>query len=245
MTIEEKRTRNRNNMRLWRERNKDRVPTPEQRAAHNERNRKYRERHPDRIQRIATESNLKRREQKSEWAKERRKRLTVAERKILNERSRIHQAGWTKNNRGITRQRSHDYYWNNREKVLAASRENKADKATYVRVRRRNSPYVRLVSNLRTRLWQVIKRASTKRAGRTLELVGCSLSTLRDHLEVQFRDGMTWDNYGQWHVDHRTPCASFDLSDPQQQRKCFHFSNLQPLWAQENHIKSKRITAWA
>ena len=56
------------------------------------------------------------------------------------------------------------------------------------------------------------------------------------HLEAQFKPGMTWDNYGLkgWHVDHIRPCASFDLRDPEQQRRCFHYTNLQPLWAEEN-----------
>jgi hypothetical protein len=59
---------------------------------------------------------------------------------------------------------------------------------------------------------------------------------LRQHLEAQFTDGMSWDNYGRdgWHIDHIRPCASFDLTDPEQQRQCFHYTNLQPLWAADN-----------
>jgi hypothetical protein len=53
---------------------------------------------------------------------------------------------------------------------------------------------------------------------------------------------MTWENYGPvWHVDHIRPCASFDLTDPAQQRECFHFSNLQPLFAAENLAKGDKI----
>lgn len=80
------------------------------------------------------------------------------------------------------------------------------------------------------------------RAASTSDLVGCDLATLRLHLEVQFVDGMTWDNYGVtgWHVDHIRPCASFDLSDPAQQRECFHYTNLQPLWAVDNCRKGAR-----
>jgi hypothetical protein len=50
---------------------------------------------------------------------------------------------------------------------------------------------------------------------------------------------MSWDNYGfrGWHIDHKKPCALFDLSLPEQQRECFHFSNLQPLWAADNLAK--------
>ena len=68
----------------------------------------------------------------------------------------------------------------------------------------------------------------------TLELIGCTPSELRLHLERQLLPGMTWQNHGQWHIDHIIPCAQFDLTDPEARRRCFHFSNLQPLWAAEN-----------
>ena len=48
---------------------------------------------------------------------------------------------------------------------------------------------------------------------------------------------MSWDNYGDWHIDHIRPCCSFDLSKIEEQEKCFHYSNLQPLWAEENMTK--------
>lgn len=79
------------------------------------------------------------------------------------------------------------------------------------------------------------------KSARTLELLGCSFEESRRHIEKQFRPGMTWENYGPvWHIDHVRPCASFDLSDPVQQRECFHYSNLQPLFAQENREKSDK-----
>lgn len=80
------------------------------------------------------------------------------------------------------------------------------------------------------------------KSARTLELLGCSLEFLRQHLESQFKPGMTWENYGLrgWHIDHKRPCASFDLTDAAQQHECFHFSNLQPLWAKENLLKNAK-----
>ena len=67
-------------------------------------------------------------------------------------------------------------------------------------------------------------------------LIGCSLEELKKHLESQFKPGMSWKNRGRngWHIDHIKPCASFDLSKSEEQHKCFHYSNLQPLWAKEN-----------
>jgi hypothetical protein len=75
-----------------------------------------------------------------------------------------------------------------------------------------------------------------------MELIDCSLDYLRDHLEVYFLPGMSWANCGRggWHIDHIRPCADFDLTDPAQQRECFHWNNLQPMWEPENNRKGAR-----
>jgi hypothetical protein len=68
------------------------------------------------------------------------------------------------------------------------------------------------------------KSQSTKR------LLGCSLEEFKKYIESKFEDNMTWNNYGEWELDHIRPCASFDLINPEEQSKCFHFTNIQPLW---------------
>lgn len=77
----------------------------------------------------------------------------------------------------------------------------------------------------------------------TVRLLDCSIEFLKKHLESQFKPGMNWKNHGtgnndrgmqEWHIDHIRPCKSFDLSKPEEQRKCFNYKNLQPLWAVEN-----------
>jgi len=80
-----------------------------------------------------------------------------------------------------------------------------------------------------------------KKSASTVALLGCTIPELKSHLESLFALGMTWDNRGQWHIDHIRPCASFDLTDPLQQRQCFNFRNLQPLWAIDNYRKGNRI----
>lgn len=77
-------------------------------------------------------------------------------------------------------------------------------------------------------------------AGTVEELIGCSIAEFRSHIERQFRDGMGWSVDG-WHIDHILPVSFFDLSNPDQQRKCFHFTNTQPLWASENSSKGNRV----
>ena len=104
----------------------------------------------------------------------------------------------------------------------------------------KNDPYFKLTERLRNRTGFAIKKCKGQKSASTLELLGCTIEHAREHLEKQFTEGMTWDNHGEWHIDHIIPCASFDLSDPEQQKKCFHYTNLQPLWAKDNLIKGAR-----
>lgn len=104
--------------------------------------------------------------------------------------------------------------------------------------RLRNDPNYRLLSNLRKRVYNSVKHGF--KSAHTMELVGCSIDEVKSHLESQFKEGMSWDNYGKWHIDHIRPCASFDLTKEAEQRACFHYSNLQPLWAVENLSKGDK-----
>jgi hypothetical protein len=101
----------------------------------------------------------------------------------------------------------------------------------------------KLTKCLRARLHAIVRRGLGQKHGSTFTLLGCSLDELRAHLEAQFSDGMGWGNYGEWHIDHIKPCARFDLTDPAQQQVCFHWSNLQPLWAADNIRKGARLVA--
>ena len=100
------------------------------------------------------------------------------------------------------------------------------------------SPQEVMASRLRGRISAVIKGSKSKS---TMELVGCDISDFIAHIESQFQLGMKMDNYGRWHIDHRKPCASFDLTDEEEQKKCFHFTNLQPLWGKENLSKGAKF----
>jgi hypothetical protein len=112
---------------------------------------------------------------------------------------------------------------------------------SYINERRSRDDGFRLRMNLRHRIWGALRGAT--KADSLDQLVGCDAQTLMAHLEAQFTDRMTWENYGKngWHVDHVKPCASFDLTDPEQQRACFHYTNLQPLWWDENIRKGAKV----
>jgi len=82
-----------------------------------------------------------------------------------------------------------------------------------------------------------------KKHDSSMNLLGCSPDFFKKHIESNFTEGMTWENYGVkgWHIDHILPCASYDLSSLEQQKMCFHYSNLQPLWWYDNIKKSDSI----
>lgn len=109
----------------------------------------------------------------------------------------------------------------------------------YQRKRYATDPKYRISVAVRRRFAKLVKQIHNYDKN-AKELTGCSWQELQDHLTSQFKEGMTWDNHGihGWHIDHIRPCKSFDLSDPEQQKLCFHYTNLQPLWAHENLEKS-------
>lgn len=109
--------------------------------------------------------------------------------------------------------------------------------------RTKTDPWFRARRSLTARLGTVLRRQRAGKASGTMSLVGCSIEELVTHLERQFAEGMGWDNYGRdgWVIDHIRPCASFDLTDPEQQRACFHFTNLRPLWWDKNRAKAARL----
>jgi hypothetical protein len=121
----------------------------------------------------------------------------------------------------------------NRSKVLESRRK------WYAKSYNNNLQY-KLGNLLRYRLWKALKDQDLKKDQSTIELLGCSKEELITHLESQFQTGMSWGNWSLngWHIDHIRPVSSFDLSDPAQVKECFHFSNLQPLWAVDNIKKS-------
>lgn len=94
--------------------------------------------------------------------------------------------------------------------------------------------------NLRRRIVHVIRGAI--KSDSTMNLIGCTIEQFISHIESQFSKGMSWENYGRygWHIDHIVECHRFDLSDPEQQKKCFHYSNQRPLWWTDNLTRPRK-----
>lgn len=104
----------------------------------------------------------------------------------------------------------------------------------------------RLKKIIRCRVYGAIKQSTNARPRmpkRTTEMLGCSIQEMKNHLQKQFKRGMTWENHGtHWHVDHIVPLSQFDFTNPIQAALATHYTNLQPMWAKENLSKSDRIT---
>jgi hypothetical protein len=129
----------------------------------------------------------------------------------------------------------HTNKWRKENREIYLEKKRKWNKHLY-----ENNINYKLGGLLRTRIWSSLKKQGLKKKDSTMSVVGCSKEELIKHLESQFKEGMSWENWSLngWHIDHIRPCSSFDLSDPAQVKECFHYSNLQPLWAIENLKKS-------
>lgn len=116
--------------------------------------------------------------------------------------------------------------------------ENKEYFRRYKKCKRRNDINCRIAHNLRSR----ISCAMRGKAGSAVVDLGCSMNYFKEHLQKQFLPGMSWDNYGKdgWHIDHIRPLSSFNLTNKKEFKKACHYSNLQPLWANDNLKKSAK-----
>lgn len=138
------------------------------------------------------------------------------------------------------------HYQKIKEKKILQSRnyrqENKSilneKSRIYKKKRRATDIAYNILIRLRGRLYKAIR--GLDKSATTKTLLGCSPQELIEYLELKFTDGMSWDRLSEIHIDHIIPCASFDLIDPEQQRQCFHYTNLQPLWAEDNFKKGDR-----
>jgi hypothetical protein len=127
-----------------------------------------------------------------------------------------------------------------REKNIDRIRKTKRD---YERNRKATDPLYKLISNFRTAIYTVLKESNVDKYGHYFDVLQYTPEELINHLEKQFKDEMTWDNYGIWHVDHKLPITSFDIQEmgDEEFMKCWCLDNLQPMWGEENIRKSNKL----
>ena len=171
------------------------------------------------------------------------KQYQIDNRELLIEKKR----NYYKNNKEACNSRCKEYNLRNFEKMSLAKkkyaktykeRRNQLEREKYS-----NSMLHRLKHLLRTDLSNIIRNSVSKYENslNAMDVLGCSIEQFKEHLSKQFKNGMCWENYGRWHIDHIIPVSSVkDENDVEQIRKVFHYSNMQPLWAIENLIKYNR-----
>lgn len=100
-----------------------------------------------------------------------------------------------------------------------------------------------LTTKIRRRIHMAIRKQFTSKAYKTRELLGCDYNYFKKYFSSLFKKGMNWNkfNKGEIHIDHIRPCSNFDLTKPEEQAKCFHYTNTQPLWAKENISKGAKL----
>jgi hypothetical protein len=143
---------------------------------------------------------------------------------------------WSEKNRD----RLNDYHQKWREKNIDKHREYKRK---YEKHRKDTDPLYKLISNFRTAIYQVLKESNVEKNGHYFDILQYSPEELIIHLEKQFKDDMTWDNYGVWYVDHKLPITSFDIQEigDEEFMKCWSLDNLQPMWGEDNIRKSNKL----
>lgn len=169
-----------------------------------------------------------------------------AKKRAQTPEAKAKRAAWRAKNRDKLAAKWREYAAANREKVHASTKQwkdkNRPAMARYAIKRYITNLPTKLSCVLRSRLCNAIK--NDQKAGSAVRDLGCTIDELKAHIEAQFIDGMTWDNWGHtgdvWHLDHIIPLSSFNLTDRDQFLAACHYTNLQPLWAKENLQKGAR-----
>jgi len=145
---------------------------------------------------------------------------------------------WSKDNRTHLREYHTKWREKNKEKLNEKKR-------IYEKNKKDNDPKYRLSSYTRTAVYTCLKERNIKKYKNTFDLLPYTLKELMSHLEKQFSNGMTWDNYGEWHVDHITPMSKFNIQSmgDDEFQECWSLRNLRPLWGEENLSKGSKILA--
>lgn len=169
---------------------------------------------------------------------------------------------WRKNNKERTKQIATKYREKNKDKIKECSKKWKSDNAEYIKKyqkeyckknrnkitaqsskrhmeRYRSDVLYMIAHSLRRRLRNAL--INKQRRGSAVKDLGCTIEELKKYLEKKFTKGMSWKNYGRWHIDHIVPLSSFDLTKKSQVKKACHYTNLQPLWAKDNLSKGDKV----
>ena len=187
------------------------------------------------------------RQENKEKIKVRMQRYYQENKERINEQSRrYHQE-----NKEKIKLMMSEYYKKNREIIIEKTTRYRQENKE--RVNKRNTKRImklyhsdvefKLSVSLRNYFRNKLKAHLANKNSSALSLAGCTIEELKAHIESKFEEGMSWENWALdgWHLDHIIPCSSFDLTIEEEQKKCFHYTNLQPLWAKDNLSKHNKL----
>lgn len=152
--------------------------------------------------------------------------------RILQQNAQYREA----NKESIAAQRR-EYRARMREHIAKKNQQYLPIKKQKIKERRKTDENFRISEVIRSKVHKLLRGLPTSYK----DLLGMDLEVFRDWLAFQFEPGMTWDNYGEWQIDHVLPMSRFDLSNPHNQVICYGWTNLQPLWTKDNRQKSNTI----
>jgi len=186
--------------------------------------------------------------------KENKKIYTLKNRDILNKKKkeyyynntdRIKEYGlsYRDKNNEIIKQKQKDYYLKNKEKIILNTKnyalKNKEKRNKNQAKRKLIDPLFKLKCNTYNLIYISIKKQGYSKKSKTYQILGCTFEEFKLHLENQFTEGMSWENQGEWHLDHIYPVSLAKNED--ELIKLNHYTNFQPLWAIDNIKKSNKI----
>jgi hypothetical protein len=247
--VEKTREYNRNLMKKCRAENPEKYKEYSQSEKNKQYQKEYREKNKEKQKQYIKDYYLKNMEKMKEMAKNYRldniDNVKKRKKEYYNDnRDNISQKGksYYENNKEKIKNRTKLYVEKNRENVNKAHREWKKKNKDKIRKKNKNNINYLIACRLRNRFSNIIRRNNYSKSGKTIELLGCSFNQFKDYFQSKFTEGMTWELFmiGNIHIDHIRPCSSFNLSNEEEQKICFHYTNLQPLWKTENLKKGKK-----
>jgi len=191
----------------------------------------YRENNKERIKAIQSEYRENNKERRKEYFKQHYENNKESIKEINKEyylANKEHRKQYYKNNKERISEQKKQYYKNNKKRINELRRE-----------RMKVDPLFKMSCNLRNRTSKAFKNKGYCKTSETQEMLGVDWEVCKAHIERQFKKGMKWSNHGEWHIDHIIPLASAKTEEGL--KKLCHYSNLQPLWAEDNLIKSAKI----
>ena len=211
------------------------------------RTRQWHKDHADEIKQYVKDNRYKYKEKRKAYLQKYEQREDVKLKRkqyleITKEKRQEQRKIYYQNNKEIIKENAKIYFQENKERYKKLAREiYRPRELERNKIKRKNDLQYQTKIRLQDRISKAFKNAKASKHYKTKELLGCTIHEAKLYIESKWLPGMNWDNYGLygWHIDHIIPINTFNLKDPIQQKQCFHYTNLRPLWAKDNQSRPR------